>query len=284
MVLTLNRLFLALALFVSSLVQAEILFDGYAKILAGDKHIGYFIQRYEFDPKKKEFKSTYFIQTSPEGGNIFESTIAVADDKFQPISVKYTSKVGGKMKTVDAKTKGQKFEVVTTENGQPPTKAIIPLTKDLFLSTFLQYLMLQKGYKVGQNFTYSAISEETGRVEKGKAFIKEEMKRNGVDGFKIINEYANGSFESFATHRGEVLATTSPVQGISTEIVRNPAEATQGLTVPETTLKLLFGEVPAGKTNVYYKNNEPLPSTPVPQKAEPTSENKPTPAKKVKKK
>ena len=34
-------------------------FEGYSKIMIGDKHIGYTIQRFEFDPKKKEYSTIY---------------------------------------------------------------------------------------------------------------------------------------------------------------------------------------------------------------------------------
>ena len=53
--------------------QAKILFEGFFKIEAQGQHIGYYIQRYELDPKKKQFISTYFLRTNPQGGSISES-------------------------------------------------------------------------------------------------------------------------------------------------------------------------------------------------------------------
>jgi hypothetical protein len=50
-------------LLISSSVHAEVLFEGYSKILSGDAPIGYVVSRYEFDGKKKQFISTYFIKT-----------------------------------------------------------------------------------------------------------------------------------------------------------------------------------------------------------------------------
>ena len=55
------------------LAQADTMFEGYYKIVSGNTKIGYFIQRYDFEPKEKKFISTYFIQTNNLGGNSIES-------------------------------------------------------------------------------------------------------------------------------------------------------------------------------------------------------------------
>lgn len=242
----------------SHLAQADVIFEGYAKVNAGSKQIGYYIQRYEFDPKKKQFISINFIRTNPAGGDITESLKAVANDKFEPVSYQYTSKVGNNIKTIDAKFKGKTMEFVVS-NGQQKNSFTRKLPDGTFLSTFLQYLMLQNGYSVGKKFVYSAISEEDGEVHSGEAYIKEEMDFLGVKGFRILNKFKGSQFISFVTPKGEVLGTVSPVQDISTELVKSPAEATTGQLVQNKTLQLLFGKVPEGKINAL------VPSSPKPE-------------------
>lgn len=251
---------------------AEVLFEGYAKINAGSKKIGYYVQRYEFDPKKKQFTSINFIRTSPSGGDITESLKAVANDKFQPISYQYTSKVGDQVKVIDAEFKGQTMNFIVS-NGAQKNTFTRKLPEGTFLSTFLQYLMLQNGYEVGKKFVYSAVSEEDGEVHQGEALIKEEMELNGHKGFRVLNQFKSSQFISFITPKGEVLGTVSPVQDISTELVPRAEEAITGQLVQNKTLSLLFGKVPEGKVNILAKSKQSAPepsSSPTPKKPAPT--------------
>lgn len=234
--------------FSPEIVLANVLFEGYSKINVGDKHIGYTIQRYEFDAKKKQFKSTYFIQTSTEAGGINESLVAFANDKFEPVSYQYTAKVGDTIKIIDAKfDKG--VMNATIGNGKVSQSKQKKLAPGTFLSTFLGYLMLQKGYEVGRKFSYVAIAEEDAEVFNGEAFIKEQTRFKDQDVFRILNTFKDAQFVSYVNPKGEVYGTTSPVQKITTELVAQPAEATKGLLVPAPSLKILFQAVPRGNVH-----------------------------------
>lgn len=245
--------------------KKEVMFEGYFKINVGEKHVGYTVQRYEFDSKKKQFHSVYYIQTSPEAGGINESLEAVADDKFQPVSYSYTTKVGDSIKLIDAKfEKG--VMTATIGNGKVSQKVQKKLAPGTFLSTFLAYLMLQKGYEVGKKYSYQAIAEENAEVYPGEALIKETLKFKGKDALRILNSYKGSQFVSYVSPKGEIFGTTSPVQKITTELVTQPAEATQGLMVPTKTLKKLFHTFPRGgvhpfASNVETKNSEPSQTT-----------------------
>ena len=98
--------------------NADVLFEGYAKVMLGSKHVGYAIQRYDFDNKKKEFLATTFLKTKPEAGNLTESTQARATASFKPISYKYTSAVGDKAKLIDASFTGDKMTLTIVEGGK----------------------------------------------------------------------------------------------------------------------------------------------------------------------
>ncbi len=240
--------------------HAEIMFEGYSIIRTGTTPIGYTIQRYEFDAKKKQFTSTSYLKTNEAGGNITESVKAVANDKFQPISYQYTTKIGDQLKMIDAKFKKDEMSG-TISDGKNKQALKVKVKKGTFLSTFLGYLMLQSGYKVDKKFSYSAIAEEDGGAYSGEAYIKSEEDYKGQKVFRILNNFKGTQFVSFVTAKGEVLGTQSPLQNLSTELVANPAEATKGFVVPSDTLKILFGTVPTGKINVFGKKSTDL-STP----------------------
>ncbi|MCB0367609.1 MAG: hypothetical protein H6624_20110 [Bdellovibrionaceae bacterium] len=253
--------------------QAETMFEGYYKIVSGTTKIGYFIQRYEFDPKTKKFISTYFIQTNDLGGNTTESLRAFADDKFQPVSYQYTVKTPQMVKTIDATFKGTIMNAVITTgaNAQTVSKKV---PKGTFLSTFLGYLILQKGYTPGKKFNYSAVAEEDAESYNGEAYVKEQQTFLNKPVFKVLNSFKGVKFVSFVTEKGEVLGTQSPLQQIATELSPSASSATEGFTLPSGPLKILFGKVPLGKPNIL-AGSEKAEKAPAEKAPEPAPEPEP---------
>lgn len=234
--------------------RADVLFEGYAKINSGGVHVGYVVNRYEFDPKSKRFTSTYFVKTGSLGSDVTESLKAVADEKLSPVSYSYTSVVGKATKTIDAKFKGGKMTAVVTEGGKSKTiRADVP--KGTFLSTFLVYLMLKSktGLSSETKYDYSAVAEEDAEIQKGEALVQAEETHRGFKAFRILNRFKDIKFVSFVNERGEVLSTNSPANGITTELVAKPSEAVGSFGTPAAILKSLFGEVPLGTRNVISK-------------------------------
>ncbi|KYG70740.1 hypothetical protein AZI85_02060 [Bdellovibrio bacteriovorus] len=265
-----RSILLAVAVSVFSLAaRAEILFEGYSKILSNDQHIGYVISRYEFDAKKKHFISTYFLKTGKGPTEVTESLKAVADSELAPISYEYTNLAGKESKTIDAKFKNGTMSGVILSGGK--TQRIEKkIPKGTFLSTFLVYLMLKskEGLRSETNYEYQAIAEEDAAITKGQALVGKEETFNGFKVFKILNTFKDMKFLSYVNDRGEVLGTNAMGQGITTELVANPSEATANLPYSATLLKTLFGNVPVGQANVVYRSlklkeaeaNAPAPS------------------------
>lgn len=235
-------------LFFSFQARSEVLFEGYYKVLADKVHAGFLVQRYEFDAKTKRFTTAYFIKTGALAGNLQESLKAVSNEKFQPISYQYTSHTDGKIKLIDV-TFVKNVMTGTASNGAKSIKLKQPVAKGVFLSSFLGYLMLQNGYKVGKKFTYSAIAEEDAEIANGESYLKSEEKIGDTQVFRILNKFKGTDFISLVTSKGEILATESPAQKISTELVAKPELATVGQLVPNKTLITLFGKIPEGKDN-----------------------------------
>ncbi len=234
----------------ASSVRADVLFEGYSKVMSGGVHIGYAINRYEFDPKKKHFISTSFLKTGELGGSITESLSALATEDLKPISYQYTTLVGATTKTIDAKFEKGKI-VATVRDGAKVEKIAKDLPKGTFLSTFLSYVMLKSkdGLKVDTKYDYQAIAEEDAAAYKGLAFIKNEEDFNGMKSLKVLNEFKNSKFVSSISDHGEVFSTKSPAQSISTELVAQPATATGNFQIPTSLLKKLYGDVPTGQIN-----------------------------------
>lgn len=241
---------LVLSTFASSAAHAAILFEGWSKVLISGQHVGYVVQRYEFDEKKKEFRATHFLKTSAEAGGLSESLAAKADSAFKPITYQYTSVSNGKPTTIDANFKGGKI-IASVVEGKEKKTITNTLPKGAFLSAFLGYVMLQgkEGLKKGVKYEYQGVLEESATIAKGEAFISAEENIDGIPGFRVLNTINGSKFISLVSHKAEVLGTVSPTQGVQTVLVATMSEAVGGFGVNNSALTQLFGSMPTGKDN-----------------------------------
>ncbi len=271
------KLFSSLLVFLAaSAVNAEIIFEGYYKIEIEGKHIGYSIIREEFDAKKKEFVSTRFTKTSPELKDITMSSVAVCDDGFKPKSLQFIYLDKTSKKIINGKVAGNKFNLDISEGGAPQ-KSSIDLPKGVFFSSFVTYLMMQKGIKTDTGFSYSAIAEEAGSVIDGTTKIEKAMvDYKGQKVFKAVNTFGGANFTALLNALGETLVSDTPAQNEHAELVKTPDEATKGINVPKNVIQTLFGGMPAGTKNslnpaaaqTSQKVIEPTPTTKDPAKKE----------------
>lgn len=238
--------------FATSIANADVLFEGYSKVMLEQTHIGYVIQRFEFNPKSKEFSTIYYLRTAPPANDVIESLKARSDAGLKPLSYQYTELAAGRVRIVDATFKNDTMTLSVIDNGQKRPVVTKKVPKGAFLASFLSYLMLQskEGLKVGVKYNYQAIAEEDGALHNGEAFIKAEETANGVTAYKVLNTFKNSNFSSHVTGKGEIIDTLSPVQGISTQLVATIQEATGGKSVNQNQLRQLFGAVPKGQDNV----------------------------------
>jgi hypothetical protein len=245
---------LVLILAFSQIISAsEIQFEGYYRLELESKPIGYVIQRYETDPKDKIIRYAYFLKTNEVGGNIQESLKAEARTKekaeFEPISFQYTGQVGKDLTSIDGSFSKEIMKVVKTKGGDKARNETYKIPKGTFLSSFLSYLMLQSGMKVGKKFIYSAVAEEDGNSYKGEAFIKNEEKFAGQTVYRVENNYKGERFVCFLTPQGEMMGTISPAKKLTLVLVAKPTDATEGFPVPNKSLMLTFGNIPTGTAN-----------------------------------
>jgi hypothetical protein len=233
-----------------SKIQAQVLFEGYSKITLGGQFIGFTIQRYEYDLQKKNFISTSLIKYNEVGGGITESLKAYANEALEPISYTYNLLGPQGAKTIDASFAKGVLSVKTTEKGIA-SKKDLKLPKGSFFSSFLAYVILKnpQGLKTSSKYEYQAVAEEDGENYKGTATVQSEETYKGLHVYKILNDFKGAQFVSYTTEKGEMISTVAPQKSLSLELVTEPALAMGGLTVGAENLKLLFGNIPEGKTN-----------------------------------
>jgi hypothetical protein len=238
--------FLVIASFLNlQALHAKVLQEGWYQILSGQQHVGYLVQKYEFDESKKQFKFTSFMKTNPLGGDVTESVSALSSDGFDPVSYQYTTQVGKNIKLIDANFKAGNMTAKITDGTE--TKTVQDkLKKGTFLSYFLVYMILQNkaGLKTGTSFEYNAIAEEDAKAYTGYADVKEMETINGHESFKVLTRFKDVKSISNITPIGEVLQVRQPVTGLQL-IAATKDEATKGFPSSDKSIKSLFGQVPA---------------------------------------
>lgn len=224
--------------------KASVLQEGWYQILSGQQHVGYIVQRYDFDEAKKQFKFTSFMKTNALGGDITESVMAVSSDTFAPISYQYTTQAGKSVKLIDASFKNGSMTAKITENGETKTVQDA-IKKEVFLSYFLVYKLLQHktGIKSGVSLQFDAIAEEDAKVFKGFVDVKEMETVNGHEAFKVLNKFKDVKTISHITPIGEILQMKQPFTGLQS-IAATKADATKGFPSSDKLIKTLFGNVP----------------------------------------
>ena len=243
---------------------ADIVAEGWYKVLSANVHVGYYVSRFEYDSKKREFISKSFLKTNAAGGDITESMEAFADEGMNPIKYSYTSIVGGQTTTIDAAVKKNVLvavkevskldeqpttkttKTVSSSSSSSKTKTTIEtkLEKGTFFSSHLALLMLKKGLKVGVNFEYKAVAEEDAKVYDGRSLIKEIKKAGEKALFRILNDYKSVKYVSLMDTTGQLVATKAPTLGLITNLQATQKEATGNIPVPLKSLKKIFGKLP----------------------------------------
>lgn len=234
-----------------SACQAATIFEGYYKLSMNNNHIGYVIQRYDLNSQKKTFSTTYYLYLKLANETSVESLHAESNLDFFPKSYKYTSMNSKETLTIDASVKDRNITIKTIKNGRPTVKEF-PLNKNAFLSAFLSHMMLknEKGMAVGNKYEYTALAEEEGKIYKGTAWIKEQVKEQGLDCFRVLNTFKGDEFVNWVNTKGESIKTLAPKAQLVAQLMENPKDAYKGHPFNSKTIKLLFGNLPEGKTNM----------------------------------
>ena len=245
---------LLVTVLISLTAHSEILFEGYYKVSQFKKHIGFYVLRNELDAKTGNFKTYSFTRLSKNGFDMTESLQTVSNADLAPVSYSYLAAEGKKTKTIEAKFNKDKMTAVATESGKE-TKIEKKIPKGTFLSTTLYYLMLKSkdGLKTDSKYDFSAIAEELAEIKTGSAKVDKKMVTQGsLQLLKVTNKFAGIEYENLITDRGEAISAVTAATGIETELVKSSEEALEGVKVNSAVFEKLFGDIPAGKINVYH--------------------------------
>lgn len=238
----------------ASIANAEVVFEGYYKVTQFKKHIGFLVLKHELDAKTKQFKTTSFSKLAKNGFNMTESYQAVSDSTLAPVSLNYLAASEMKnTKTIDVTFKKNMMTGLVVENGKQ-TKINEKVPKDVFLSSALYFLMLNSktGLKTDSKLDFSAVTEEGPVVMPGQVSVEPKMITQGsLQLLKVKTKFAGPEYENLITQKGEVISASTSATGIETELVKSSDEATEGIKIASGTLEKIFGEIPAGKINVY---------------------------------
>jgi hypothetical protein len=238
-------------LLTANISSAKILFEGYYKVNQFKKHIGFLVLRHEIDDKTQNFKTTSLIKLAKGGFDMTESYQTVSDSTLVPISLNYLAVADKKTKTIEAKITNLKMTGSVVENGKK-IKLNSDIPKGSFFSSVLYYLMLQSkdGLKTGTNFDYTAITEEGPVPLAGTVTVDKKMVTKGASQLmKINNRFAGSDYDNLVSTKGEVIEANTPATSIETELVKDPAEALDGIKIAKGTLEKIFGNLPEGKIN-----------------------------------
>ena len=242
------------ALLFSHLSFGAVLFEGYAKVILQGKHVGYIIQQYDFDQKKKHYVVRHFLHAEGSGLKIRESLVARSTAGFKPVSYQYTEQQGKNVKLIDIRfRKGKMLGKIQRGTKGNLSQEIISkkVPKGAFLASFLYYLMLtgKDGIKKGVKYDYSAIAEEDAAISKGSAYVSQEQAVSGIPTFKVLNQFKSGKYVSYITSKAETIMTRNPTQSVETLLVKSAEDATRGMPVNTNSLKAIFGKFPKGINN-----------------------------------
>ena len=149
--------------------------------------------------------------------------------------------------------------IAQVSDGGKKSKIEKVIPKGVFLSSALYYLMMKSkdGLKTDTNYDFQAIAEESAQISSGSAKVDKKMVTQGtLQLLKVQNKFAGSEYENLITDRGQVVSANTPATGIETELMKSPEEALEGIKVSNGTLEKIFGEVPAGKINVYHTKSK----------------------------
>ncbi len=244
--------------------STQSLSDGLYRMTLDGAHVGYVIQRYEYDTEKGEFISTFFRRSAEPGGILTESLKARANSRFEPLAYEYRWSLGSAQRHIQAQFTGRQMTAQFQERGpesEPPEsqrQVSLEIPEKAFLSTFLSLLMHQQGLSLEKLFNYQVVLEEEARIASGQARVASRQEQKGhkgqtvfvvehnlkVKGPEAASAPLSTPYRSHITPEGLLLKTELPVQRLVLEKVEQKPMALGSLELPIEQVQNLFGSLP----------------------------------------
>jgi hypothetical protein len=256
------RVIYLILLLIASAARAEVTLDAYYAIQVNGKHVGFSVQRDEYDPKTKTHKIKYFIKTNEQDNDMEQFVSTEQTDGYQPKSFRFLSRVRKAESAIRGNVRGKDLKLTFKEPKGQKTVSI-PLSGDMFFSSALGPVLIASKLSKGKALSFHAINEEDGFLGDGVVYVIDETEVSKHKVYRLITHFQNVETEVWLLDTGVALASQSTHIQLRAEMVANRLDATEGLDFNLKTLAKYFGSVPEGKINPFARKEIVLPKKPL---------------------
>jgi hypothetical protein len=248
---------MSFALFTPESAYADILFEGYYKIISSDRHVGYIIHRDAYNARTKLRTLTYLVWTKYNESVSQEAVQVVvrrsAKKRFIPVSFRHWEGLL-ELTSLTEGTFGEKLHVIRKDLRKNVTvnKGSLLVPPDGVFSSLALPMIAElrpAEFVAGHRIVLTAFSEESERYSDMAVNI---LKTVPVNGERVITaeiQYLNEATRFLLLTDGQTLGTRSNLTPLETYLVADRKEAIGNFPLPAKTVRLLFGYEPSGLTN-----------------------------------
>ncbi len=249
-----NAVLLSLSLLFTQTLCAEILFEGFYRIERKKQHVGYVMQRMSTDAKARTKTLTTYMRVVQDGQELFESTKSVARlGTGAPVSSSYTTNTLGNPVTIVTQYNGAKGKASFYSGNKRTLERAETLKPVAHASSFIFYLADLSKMTAGKNYEYNALTEERGRIGVGILNFVTAKNAEGIKVVHLVDDFLGQPSENFVSESGEPLGSRSPFEDVIVYWVPNKKEAMGDMQFPTSEMTSLFGDLPEGKKNPWFK-------------------------------
>ncbi len=244
-------LIFALTAVKANIARAEIQFEGYYRIEADAKHVGFAVVRWERDPPSKNEIVKYFLHTA-DLENVMHRILSteVFDPAFRPVRYEQEESTDDKpSKYVVSFRKGGLFDVAYQAKGFSQEKKTGDIPEGAFLSQEINRVLAANKPAKGKVYKYLALNESKAVFMDGQVSVLDSKKIGGHTVYRMFDDFNVPPEEIWMLDNGQILKLKAPDRNVTCTLVHGADEAIGSLEFNRSELIKLFGEIPRGTMN-----------------------------------
>lgn len=227
-------------------LAAETLFEGFYRIERGHKHVGFVVQRYRRKGDKRILTS-YLRMRQPDDSEVYESFKSTAAANGTPLTSEHHGNNAG-LPPIFARFAGGRGRV---DFGAPDSRRPATVQKYDFMGSFLFFVGNLPTLATNTIYRYHAFAEERGSVQTGTLHVAGARDVRGVKVFHLLDDFLGEPVEDFVAANGQPLGSRALGGDLNVYWVDSRDEAIGIFKYPNRDVISLFGDLPAGKVNVW---------------------------------
>ena len=239
-------LVLSVTLALVGTATAETTFEGFYRIDRGRKHVGFVVQRLRREGDRRILTS-YLRLRQPDDTEVFESFKSTALANGMPIASEHRGNNAG-MPAIFARFTGPRGRV---DFGVPESRRPTSVDKYDLMGSFLFFVANLPSLATGSIYRYYAFAEERGTVQAGTLHVAGAQDVNGVKVYRLLDDFLGEPVEDFVAANGQPLGSRALGGDLNVYWVDSRDEAIGIFKYPNRDVIALFGDLPAGKVNVW---------------------------------